>query len=85
MDSFDDDMFALSDEELPIPTSACNPIEEYLMKQLSNVQIRIEKTTSDIKDIQETTKHILKSLYSEAQYGENITSDSDTDVSHTII
>ena len=80
MDSFDDDMFALSDEELPIPTSACNPIEEYLMKQLSSVQTRIEKTTSDIKEIQDTTKRILKSLYSEAQYGENVTSDSDSDL-----
>ncbi|XP_003703565.2 uncharacterized protein LOC100883510 [Megachile rotundata] len=80
MDSFEDDMFALSDEELPLPTSNNNPIEEYLMKQLSNVQTRIEKANDDIKIVQDTTKHILKSLYYEAEYGESITSDSDSDL-----
>lgn len=85
MDSFDDDMFALSDEDLPIPTLECNPIEEQLMKEYSNVQRRIEKATNDIKELQDTTKHILKSLQYRAQYGENETSDSDSDVSHSII
>lgn len=80
MDSFDDDMFALSDEDLPIPTLECNPIEEQLMKEYSNVQRRIEKATNDIKELQDTTKHILKSLQYRAQYGENETSDSDSDL-----
>lgn len=80
MDSFEEDMFALSDEELPLPTSNNNPVEEYLMKQLSNVETRIEKANDDIKIVQDTTKHILKSLYYEAEYGESITSDSDSDL-----
>ncbi|CAK9811757.1 hypothetical protein ANTPLA_LOCUS7151 [Anthophora plagiata] len=80
MDSFDGDMFALSDEELPISSPKCNPVEEHLMKQLSDVQTRIEKAANDIKEIRDTTKHILKSLYNQALYGEDITSDSDTDL-----
>ncbi|XP_076231569.1 golgi SNAP receptor complex member Gos28 isoform X1 [Calliopsis andreniformis] len=80
MDSFDDDMFALSDEDLPIPVPKCNPVEEHLIKQLSDVHTRIEKTTNDIKEIENTTERILKSLQHQAQYGENITSDSDSDL-----
>ncbi|OAD52926.1 hypothetical protein WN48_11172 [Eufriesea mexicana] len=78
----DEDMFALSDEELPISTSKCNPVEEHLMKQLSDVQTRIEKTRNDIKDIQDMTRRNLESLYNEAQYGKDITWDSDSDVSY---
>ncbi|XP_076625348.1 uncharacterized protein LOC143343886 isoform X1 [Colletes latitarsis] len=80
MDSFEDDMFALSDEELPISTAKCNPIEEQLLKQFFDVQNRIEKTTVDIKEIQNTTRHVLKSLQHQAQYAENVTSDSDSDL-----
>ncbi|XP_076644257.1 uncharacterized protein LOC143354230 [Halictus rubicundus] len=80
MDTFEDDMFALSDEELPIQTSENNPVEEHLMKQFSDVQARIEKTTNDIKEIQDTRRRILKQLRDHALYGENITSDSDSDL-----
>lgn len=81
MDSMDEDMFALSDDELPISTSKCNPVEEHLMKQLSDVQTRIQKTKNDIKEIQDMTKHALESLYNQALYGRNITLDCDSDVS----
>lgn len=77
----DEDMFALSDDELPISTSKCNPVEEHLMKQLSDVQTRIQKTKNDIKEIQDMTKHALESLYNQALYGRNITLDCDSDVS----
>lgn len=77
----DEDMFALSDDELPISTSKCNPVEEHLMKQLSDVQTRIQKTKNDIKEIQDMTKHALESLYNQALYGKNITLDCDSDVS----
>ncbi|XP_076294539.1 uncharacterized protein LOC143215851 [Lasioglossum baleicum] len=80
MDTFEDDMFALSDEELPIQTPKCNPVEEHLMKQLSDVQARIEKTTNDIKEVQDTTRRILKHLQDHALYGESILSDSDSDL-----
>lgn len=78
----DDDIFELSDEELPIPTPKCNPIEEHFMKTLSNVQTRIEKTTNDIKEVQDMTKRISESLYNQALYGKDISSDSDSDVSY---
>ncbi|XP_076761498.1 uncharacterized protein LOC143429681 isoform X2 [Xylocopa sonorina] len=81
MDSMiDDDLFALSDEELPIPTQKCNPIEEHLIKQLSDVKTRIEKTKNDIKEVQDMTKYTLDSLYSQARYGRDITSKSDNDL-----
>lgn len=76
----DEDMFALSDDELPISTSKCNPVEEHLMKQLSDVQTRIQKTKNDIKEIQDMTKHALESLYNQALYGKNITLDCDSDL-----
>lgn len=84
MDSFDDDMFALSDEELPIPTTKWNAVEEHLAKQLGAVQTRIVETISDINEIQDTKRRILKSLQYQARYGENATSDSDSNVSHPI-
>ncbi|XP_031832002.2 uncharacterized protein LOC116426742 isoform X2 [Nomia melanderi] len=80
MEMFEEDMFALSDEDLPIQTPKCNPVEEHLMKQLSDVETRIEKTTNDIKEVQVTTGKILKKLQYNAQYGENVSSDSDSDL-----
>ncbi|XP_054003794.1 uncharacterized protein LOC128889814 [Hylaeus anthracinus] len=82
MNSFEDDMFALSDEDLPLPIlePECNPVEEHLMKQLSDVQSRIEKTSNDIKEIQDTTRHVLKALHQQAQFGEQVSSDSDSNL-----
>ena len=81
MDSMDDDMFVLSDEELPISTPKCNPIEEHLTRASSDVRTRIERATNDIKEVQDMTRRILESLYKQARYGEDVTSDSDSDVS----
>ncbi|KAF3426565.1 hypothetical protein E2986_07543 [Frieseomelitta varia] len=81
MDSTDDDMFVLSDEELPISTPKCNPIEEHLTRASSDVRTRIERATNDIKEVQDMTRRILESLYKQARYGEDVTSDSDSDVS----
>ena len=62
------DMFALSDEELPIPTaSKWNAVEEHLAKQLVAVQTRIIETISDINDVQDTKRRILKSLQYQAR------------------
>ena len=75
-------MFVLSDEELPISlTPKCNPIEEHLTRTSSNVQTRIEKVTNDIKEVQDMTRRTLESLYKQARYGDDVTSDSDSDVS----
>ncbi|XP_076681640.1 uncharacterized protein LOC143375902 isoform X1 [Andrena cerasifolii] len=78
MESFDDDMFALSDEELPIPATKWNAVEEHLAKQLGDVRTRIVERISDINEVQDTKRRILKSLQYQAQYGENATSDSDS-------
>ncbi|KAK9299499.1 hypothetical protein QLX08_007515 [Tetragonisca angustula] len=80
MDSMDDDMFVLSDEELPISTPKCNPIEEHLTRASSDVRTRIERATNDIKEVQDMTRRILESLYKQARYGEDVTSDSDSDL-----
>ncbi|CAD1468772.1 unnamed protein product, partial [Heterotrigona itama] len=80
MNSMDDDMFVFSDEELPISTPKCNPIEEHLTRVSSDVQTRIEKATNDIKDVQDMARRTLESLYKQARYGEDTTSDSDSDL-----
>jgi len=82
MDS-SDDMFAISDEEMlmPLQTAQSNPVEEYLLKQLTDVQSRIDNATSEIANMKETTARILNALQWRALYGENPSSDSDTDVS----
>ncbi|XP_078040194.1 SET domain containing 8 isoform X4 [Augochlora pura] len=80
MDTFEADMFDLSDQDLPVETSKYNPIEEHLMKQYSDVQARIEKTINDIKDVHDTTRRVQKRLQDQAQYGGDITSDSDSDM-----
>ncbi|XP_033329472.2 uncharacterized protein LOC117222084 isoform X1 [Megalopta genalis] len=84
MNAFETDMFALSDEELPVETPKYNPIEAHLMKQYSDVKARIEKINDDIKEVHDTTGRIQKRLQDQAQYGENATSDSDSDL-YTIV
>ena len=78
MESFDDDMFALSDDELPIPATKWNAVEEHLAKQLGAVRTRVIETIGDIEAVQDTKRRILKSLQHQARYGENVTSDSDS-------
>jgi len=84
MDSCDD-IFAISDEEMPMPlqTAQSNPVEEYLLKQLTDVQSRIDNATSEIANMRENTARILNALQWRALYGENPSSDSDTDVSRS--
>ncbi|KMQ94810.1 hypothetical protein RF55_5022 [Lasius niger] len=51
--SDDEDMFAISDEEtsLPTQTAPSNPVEEHLLKQLADVQNRIDVTTNEIAEL----------------------------------
>lgn len=81
--SDDEDMFAISDEEtsLPTQTAPSNPVEEHLLKQLADVQNRIDVTTNEIAEVKTATARILNALQWRALYGEDISSDSDCDVS----
>lgn len=85
MNSWDEDLFAISDDETLLPpmrsVRSANPVEEYLSKHFANVQNRIDTTTNEIKEVKATTGHILNALEWRALYGENIaSSDSDSDV-----
>lgn len=81
--SGDEDMFAISDEEtlLTVTTALPNPVEEHLLKELANIQNKIDVTTSDIAEVETTTARILNALQQRALHGEDVNSDSDCDVS----
>lgn len=85
MNSCDEDLFAISDEEAVVLSSqfvqSSNPVEKYLMKQLVSVQNRIERTTNDIEEVKATTGHILNALQQRLLQGEDVNSDTDSDVS----
>lgn len=83
MDDSCDDLFAISDEEtlLPVENVQSNPVEEHLLKQLTDVENRIDNVTNEIADMKATTAHILNALQWRALYGQDLDSDSDTDVS----
>ncbi|XP_012231143.1 uncharacterized protein [Linepithema humile] len=86
MDSGDDDMFANSDEEMSLSTETANgngmsnPVEEHLLKQLNDIQNRIDTTSDEISELKVTTAHVLNALQQRALYGENISSDSGSDL-----
>lgn len=85
MNSCDEDLFAISDEEVSGSPSefvqSSNPVEKYLMKQLVNAQNRIEIITNDIEEVKATTGHILNVLQCRVLYGEDVNLDIDSDVS----
>ncbi|KAL6446393.1 hypothetical protein ACFW04_001165 [Cataglyphis niger] len=80
--SGDEDMFAISDEEtsLSTQTASSNPIEEHLLKQLADVQNRIDATSNEIEEVKTATARILNSLQWRALHGEDINSDCDGDL-----
>ncbi|XP_032685813.1 uncharacterized protein LOC116850987 isoform X2 [Odontomachus brunneus] len=84
MNSCDEDLFAISDEEISGSPSAfvqsSNPIEKYLTKQLVNVQNRIETTTNNIEEVKATTGHILNVLQRRVLYGQDVNLDIDSDL-----
>lgn len=88
MDSDDDDLFAISDDDvlsaLTRPPQLPNPVEEQLLKQLNDVHDRIDAATNEIQEVSTTSAHILNALKWRAIYGEDVGSDSDSDVSGTI-
>lgn len=81
--SGDEDMFAISDEEtsLSAQTASSNPVEEHLLKQLADVQNRIDATSNEIEEVKTATARILNALQWRALHGEDINSDCDGDVS----
>lgn len=84
--SGDEDMFAISDEETStVQTASSNPVEDYLLKELANVQNRIDVTTNEIAEVKTTTARILNALQWRALHGEDVNSDSDCDVSKFFI
>ncbi|KAK0163169.1 hypothetical protein PV327_006877 [Microctonus hyperodae] len=80
MDMFeDDDIFDISDDEMNMQiSSSCNPVDDYLIKQLHDVQDRIEQVNKETLNVQSTTKKILLKLYEQCRYfDDNDSSDSD--------
>ncbi|XP_017891133.1 uncharacterized protein LOC108631607 [Ceratina calcarata] len=77
----DDDIFAPSDEDLleSSPTK-CNPVKDHLMKQMSDIESRIEKKKAAIKEIQDVTQSTLECLYGQALCGEDKTGNFDKDL-----
>ncbi|XP_019699316.1 uncharacterized protein LOC105188442 isoform X2 [Harpegnathos saltator] len=84
MNSCDEDLFAITDEEVSSSSSQfvrlSNPVEKYLMKQFINVQNKIETTTNDIEEVKATAGYILNVLQQHVQYGTDINSDIDNDL-----
>ncbi|TGZ37812.1 Uncharacterized protein DBV15_04789 [Temnothorax longispinosus] len=79
MESGDEDMFAISDEEASSPAPV-NPVEEHLLKQLADVQHRIDVAASEIAETKAITAHVLNVLEWRALYGEDASSDSDSEL-----
>lgn len=85
MESGDEDIFAISDEETsalaaPAQAASTNPVEEHLLQQLTDVQSRIDVTTSEIAETKATTARVLNALEWRALHGEDAGSDSDSEV-----
>ncbi|XP_070155717.1 uncharacterized protein [Polyergus mexicanus] len=80
--SGDEDMFAISDEEtsLSAQIAPSNPVEEHLLKQLADVQNRIDATTNEIEEVKTATSRILNALQWRALHGEDTNSDCDCDL-----
>lgn len=87
MESGDEDIFAISDEETPSPARAApaNPVEEHLLQQLADVQNRIDVTASEIAETRATTARVLNALEWRALHGEDASSDSDGEVRNRAI
>ena len=68
----DEDMFAISDEEVVQPVAEVNPVEETLITELNNIQKRIDQTNTGIKEVQSFIKKVLKQFAHRAQFGEEL-------------
>ncbi|XP_072760056.1 uncharacterized protein [Anoplolepis gracilipes] len=79
--SGDEDMFVNdSDESLPAQTVSSNPVEEHLLKQLADIQNKIDVTTNEYMEVKTATARILKVLQWRALHGEDTNSDGDCDL-----
>lgn len=79
MESGDEDIFLISDEETSSPRRV-NPVEEHLQKQLADVQCKIDAATSEIAEMKATTARVLNALEWRALHGQDASSDSDGEV-----
>ena len=81
--SDEEDMFALSDEELPQPeVLEVNPVQENLITELNSIQKRINRTKSDIEEFQSLIKKGLKQFAHVAKYGEELDLEDGGEVSY---
>ncbi|XP_066587277.1 uncharacterized protein [Prorops nasuta] len=78
MDSFEDDLFAFSDEDQLEPPKS-NPIAENLMKKLFEIQTFVEGTRKDIENVQNATKEALDNLLFQAKYAKKFHYNSDSE------
>jgi hypothetical protein len=58
-----------------------NPVEEHLLKQLHYVNNQIHQTKNNIELIEMVTKSTLEKLSKQSNYREDVSSESDSDVS----
>ncbi|XP_011871300.1 PREDICTED: uncharacterized protein LOC105563907 [Vollenhovia emeryi] len=82
MESDDEDMFAISDDEtaMPAPAAPVNPVEEHLLQVLADVQNRIDVTASEVALRRANTACVLNALERRAVYAEDASSDSDREL-----
>lgn len=82
MESDDEDIFAISDEDMVLPAriEPVNPVEEHLLKQLADIEGRINVATSEISETKATIACVLNALEWRALHGEDANSGSDNEV-----
>ncbi|XP_015109688.1 uncharacterized protein LOC107036314 [Diachasma alloeum] len=84
MDTDDEDVFALNEEEdviIELPQTY-NPVEENLIRQLNEVEEQIERGKRQSDEIKLVTDKILEKLHRKALYYDPDSSTSDTDCEH---
>ncbi|KYM97723.1 hypothetical protein ALC62_11583 [Cyphomyrmex costatus] len=82
MESDDEDIFAVSDEEMSVQAQIepVNPVEEHLLKQLADIEGRIDVATSEIAETKATIACVLNTLEGRALHGKDANLDSDNEV-----
>ncbi|KAI4478914.1 hypothetical protein M0802_014466 [Mischocyttarus mexicanus] len=85
MDCLDDESLEFSDKDensilQPSTSNVCNPVEEYLEKQLSSLQDRIDRTKNDVEDLRDEIKSISNSFFFKLIHGYDKGFDSDSEM-----
>lgn len=96
MDIFEDTLDNMSTEDplenldraecagASVSSAARNPVKEHLLKQLSEVEERVDRTKRQIEETSSLKKKILQKFSTRAFYGES-SSSSESDVSSKVL